>query len=131
MAHAMLWEGGQMIDLNAFVPAGSGITLQQGDAINNRGEILANGTTADGDSHVFLPKPAGDCDADCEQHIAEYQHHPAPHFSAVGSSLAFSKTGDWQHNEHLSGRRRGRTAPFLHCRFQEESYASGRICFLR
>jgi probable HAF family extracellular repeat protein len=34
-----LWENGSMIDLNAFVPPGSGVQLAEGLAINDRGEI--------------------------------------------------------------------------------------------
>ena len=34
-----LWENGSMIDLNAFVPPGSGVQLAEGFAINDRGEI--------------------------------------------------------------------------------------------
>jgi probable HAF family extracellular repeat protein len=38
-----LWENGSMIDLNTFVPPGSGVQLIEAYAINERGEIGGDG----------------------------------------------------------------------------------------
>ena len=55
--HAFLWEHGQMIDLNAFVPPSSTLTLTQATFINDRGEIAAEGTLPDGDQRAVLLIP--------------------------------------------------------------------------
>jgi probable HAF family extracellular repeat protein len=62
-----LWEnGGPMIDLNALVLTGSGLTVRSGDQINDRGEIAGRGVLPNGDVHAILLIPIGDCDDDCE-----------------------------------------------------------------
>jgi probable HAF family extracellular repeat protein len=56
--HAFLWEnGGPMVDLNAVVPPGSSLQLNQADSINDSGEIAGQGTTSNGDNHAFLLIP--------------------------------------------------------------------------
>jgi len=56
--HAFLWEnGGPMVDLNSFVPPGSGILLREGVFINERGEIAVDGRLANGDVHAFVLVP--------------------------------------------------------------------------
>ena len=56
--HAFLWEnGGPMVDLNSFVPPGSGILLHEGVFINERGEIAVDGRLANGDVHAFVLVP--------------------------------------------------------------------------
>jgi probable HAF family extracellular repeat protein len=59
--HAFLWENGQMIDLNIFVPPDSGLTLTEPHYINNRGEITGLGVLRNGDFRAFLLIP---CDGD-------------------------------------------------------------------
>ena len=55
---AFLWDdGGPMVDLNNFVPPGSGLTLIQGAYINDRGEILATGVLPNGDTRSVLLIP--------------------------------------------------------------------------
>jgi len=54
---AFLWENGAMIDLNIFVPAGSNLTLNDVEQINDRGELFGIGTLADGNSRAFLLIP--------------------------------------------------------------------------
>ncbi len=62
--HAFLWEkGGPAVDLNTFVPPGSGLQLTQATSINDRGEIAGWASTSDGNNHAFLLIP---CD----------EHHP-------------------------------------------------------
>ena len=59
-AHAFLWENGDMIDLNAFVPQGVGITLTEVEQINDRGEMFGGGTLTNGESRAFLLIPCDD-----------------------------------------------------------------------
>ena len=42
-AHALLWQNGQMIDLNGCIPAGSGWVLTGASDINNQGQICGTG----------------------------------------------------------------------------------------
>jgi probable HAF family extracellular repeat protein len=75
---AFLWEnGGPMIDLNSFVPPGSGIVLNDAAFINERGEIAVDGRL-NGDHHAFILVPEGDCDDACESRIAANQSNVAP-----------------------------------------------------
>jgi probable HAF family extracellular repeat protein len=56
--HAFLWEnGGPMVDLNSFVPPGSGILLLEGVFIGESGEIAVSGRLANGDVHAFVLVP--------------------------------------------------------------------------
>jgi probable HAF family extracellular repeat protein len=57
---AFLWEDGDLIDLNSDVPAGSALTLTQGEFINDRGEILASATLPNGDLRSILLIPCDD-----------------------------------------------------------------------
>ena len=61
--HAFLWENGQMIDLNRFVPSGSDLTLNEAVFINDSGVISGTGTLPNGDQHAFLLIPCGQDDA--------------------------------------------------------------------
>lgn len=40
---AVLWENGQIIDLNDLIPAGTGWRLEEARAINNHGQIVGDG----------------------------------------------------------------------------------------
>ena len=51
--HAFLWENGQIIDLNRFVPSGSGVQLTEPSSISDRGEIATNGFL-NGNLHAFV-----------------------------------------------------------------------------
>ena len=55
-AHAFVWQGGVMTDLNTLLPAGTGWVLTQANAINNRGEIAGTGLVG-GVAHAFLLSP--------------------------------------------------------------------------
>jgi probable HAF family extracellular repeat protein len=77
--HAFLWENdGPMIDLNPLVLPGSGMTVRDGDQINDRGEIAGRGVLPNGDVHAILLIPCGDCDDDCEARVAASQNDAAP-----------------------------------------------------
>jgi probable HAF family extracellular repeat protein len=58
-SHAFLYQNGVMTDLNTLVPI-SGITLTAALAINNQGQILADGVDSKGDLEQFLLTPAGE-----------------------------------------------------------------------
>lgn len=53
---AVLWENGQMKDLNTLIPANSGWVLQEARAINNKGQIVGKGTF-NGQTRAFMLKP--------------------------------------------------------------------------
>jgi probable HAF family extracellular repeat protein len=59
-SRAFLWEHGQMIDLNTFVPPNSALTLTQANSINDRGEITAQGVLPSGDQRAVLLIPCDD-----------------------------------------------------------------------
>jgi probable HAF family extracellular repeat protein len=54
-AHAVLWENGDMLDLNQFAPEGSNIVLNEVEQINDRGEMFGIGTLTNGEDRAFLP----------------------------------------------------------------------------
>jgi probable HAF family extracellular repeat protein len=51
---AFLYTNGQMIDLNSLLPADSGWTLYNANAINDKGQIVGVGAGPNGLSHAFL-----------------------------------------------------------------------------
>ena len=56
--HAFLWERSSIADLNALiVPADSGVQLNAAVGLNEKGEIVAQGTLPNGDQHVYLLIP--------------------------------------------------------------------------
>ena len=56
--HAFLWERGSMADLNALiVPADLSVQLNAAVGLNERGEIVAQGTLPSGDQHAYLLVP--------------------------------------------------------------------------
>jgi probable HAF family extracellular repeat protein len=65
-AHAFLWENSHIIDLNVFVPPGSGVTLGDVEQINDRGEMFGSATLPNGDAHAFLLIPCDENHPDVE-----------------------------------------------------------------
>ena len=68
-----LWEnGGPMVDLNTLIPPGSGVVLNEGAAINEKGEIVASGTLDNGEGRTFLliPKEKDDDEGESESENA-------------------------------------------------------------
>jgi probable HAF family extracellular repeat protein len=59
--HVFLYSGGVMTDLNDLIPGGSGVTIEvhfeEGEAINNQGQIAALGLTSSGQEHAMLLAP--------------------------------------------------------------------------
>src|SRR5207302_8546748 len=56
VAHAFLYSGGAMHDLNSLIPADSGWELQQASGINDAGQIAGSGYL-NGRYHAFLLTP--------------------------------------------------------------------------
>jgi len=55
---SFLWEdGGPAVDLNTLVPPNSGLQIYETDQINDRGEIAAQSSDADGNNHALLLIP--------------------------------------------------------------------------
>ena len=50
-------SGGTVHDLSNLVPPGSGFTPGHATAINDNGQIAANGKNSTGQEHVFLLTP--------------------------------------------------------------------------
>jgi probable HAF family extracellular repeat protein len=65
VVHTFLWENGRMIDLDRFVPPNSGISLTDPSSINDRGEIVIDGTL-NGNQHAFMLVPCDENHADEE-----------------------------------------------------------------
>ena len=59
-------RGAGMVDLNAFLPKGSELTITDGETVNENGEIAASGRLPNGDFHavVLIPCTGGD-DPEC------------------------------------------------------------------
>jgi hypothetical protein len=93
-----LWENGSMIDLNAFVPPGSGVQLAEVQAVNDDGEIagdlLPPSCNQDAEcGHAFVLIPCHDEDTNkngCEEGgqgaATAIQHDPS--HSTQSSTLA-------------------------------------------
>jgi len=60
-SRGFLWQSGSIFDLNAYVPAGSDLTLSEATFVNDRGEITAQGVASNGDQHAVLLIPCGGC----------------------------------------------------------------------
>jgi probable HAF family extracellular repeat protein len=54
---AWIWSGGTFQNLNSLIPPGSGFTLDNATAINDNGQIVANGYNSVGQEHAFLLTP--------------------------------------------------------------------------
>jgi probable HAF family extracellular repeat protein len=55
---AWIWSNGSFQNLNNLIPSGSGFTLDNATAINDNGQIVANGRNAQGQEHAFLLDPS-------------------------------------------------------------------------
>jgi len=54
---AWIWSNGVFQNLNNLIPPGSGFTLSNATAINDSGQIVANGYNSTGQTHAFLLTP--------------------------------------------------------------------------
>jgi hypothetical protein len=80
--------------LNSLVPSGSGLTLTEAWSINDRGEIAGWGNLANGDVHVVLLVPNGNCDDDCDSRIAASQNNTATAQNPVTMTQASESLAD-------------------------------------
>jgi probable HAF family extracellular repeat protein len=94
---AFLWEnGGPMVDLNALVKNPSDLRFYWAVYISENGEIAGNATLPNGDIHLVVLVPDGDCDERCEQRIADSQKISVGQPTTLGEKRpAFGKRGDW------------------------------------
>ena len=90
--HAFLWDGSAMQDLNDLIqPLPPNVTLTDGLAINDRGQILANGCDSrTGDCRAYLVSPVVDQPGDGDGDGIADSIDTAP----VTPSEAFNDVGD-------------------------------------
>jgi len=72
--HPFLWENGQIISLQAFVPSTSGFTLAEPSFINDQGEIAGYGFLTNGDARAFILIPCDENHPDvkgCDYSLVE------------------------------------------------------------
>jgi probable HAF family extracellular repeat protein len=53
-----IWSDGVFQNLNNLIPAGSGFTHSNATAINDNGQIVANGSNSEGQEQAFLLTPS-------------------------------------------------------------------------
>jgi probable HAF family extracellular repeat protein len=97
---AFLWEnGGPIVDLNALVQPPSNLVVARPPYIDERGVVVAAATLPNGDEHLVVLMPDGDCEDACEQRIAEGQNTPAMRPAPTGATLpAYGKPSEWLRN---------------------------------
>jgi probable HAF family extracellular repeat protein len=74
--HATLWEpNGSGVDLNAFLPPNSDLTLFETHFVNDGGEIVAVGVLPNGNQHIVVMVPCSDGESQgCRSAINETVH---------------------------------------------------------
>ncbi len=102
---AFLWEkGGPMVDLNALVKNPSDLRFYWAVYISDSGEIVGNATLPNGDIHLVVLVPEGDCDDDCERRITASQNMTGG--QAAGANYSgFGKPVDWLRNPFTQHKR--------------------------
>ena len=76
---AVLWENGDLVNLNTLIPAGSGVILIGATNANDRGEIVAEGRLSNGDMRALVLIP---CDED-HPDLDECQYEPVDSHTAA------------------------------------------------
>ena len=84
---ATLWDHDSIVDLNSFVPPGSGIFLRECVFINDQGEIAVVGSL-NGNDHAFVLVPDGHCDWDCDSRMAASQNDATSRMEATRNQAA-------------------------------------------
>ena len=87
--HAFLWEHGQMVELNAFVPSSSNLTLTQATFINDSGEISAQAVFPNGDRRAVLLIPCDSNHPGIEG--CDYNPFDAPAASHASATVLLSR----------------------------------------
>jgi probable HAF family extracellular repeat protein len=89
---ATLFEHGEAINLNDFVPPGSGFHLTGIDSfINDRGEIAVSGALPNGDFRIFMVTPCDEGEEGCVE-STEATTSVAPNISAAINSIPSTST---------------------------------------
>jgi probable HAF family extracellular repeat protein len=106
-SRALLWENGQIIDLNALVTHSAGLTLTTGISINDRAEITAQGVLANGDQRAVVLIP---CDPEhpsvdgCDYSIVDVTGQPPATRTAMRqTSVTPSAPMLWRRNHRFRG----------------------------
>ncbi len=68
-ARAVLWERGEIFDLNVFVPPGSELQLTDPKMINDAGKIVLSGILSNGDVHSVLLVPCEEGEEGCVDNV--------------------------------------------------------------
>jgi hypothetical protein len=84
------------LDLNALVQPPSNLVVAHPWYIDERGVIVAAATLSNGDQHLVVLVPDGDCDDDCEQRVAASQNaQVVPPATTGATPPPFGRTADW------------------------------------
>jgi probable HAF family extracellular repeat protein len=70
LTRPFLWENGEMIDLQKFVPTDADMILSEPSSINDRGEIAGYGFLSNGTANAFLLIPCDQGEPGCDDGTA-------------------------------------------------------------
>jgi hypothetical protein len=101
LGNGWLWENGSIVDLNTLVPSNSTVHVAGAVAINDRGEIVAEGFPSNGDDHVVVLIPCDDDHPDvdgCDYSLAEVDSA-----TRAGSASASHNSPTANTNDRING----------------------------
>jgi hypothetical protein len=91
--------------LNALVENPSDLRFYWALYISDSGEIAGNATLPNGDIHLVVLVPDGDCDEHCEQRIAASQSASIGQPATTGMvTPAFRRPANWIRNPLVQGK---------------------------
>jgi probable HAF family extracellular repeat protein len=101
--HAVLWEKGTgIVDLNDFIPPGSGLYLQNADYLNDQGQISGGAILDDGHERAYLLTPCDEDDpGDCRSDMADVSATTADGALSSSNAARTAQTAD-RHISNLS-----------------------------
>jgi uncharacterized membrane protein len=117
---AVLWANGRARDLNDLIPAGANLTLTEALAINDAGQIAAQGRGEGGGEHLVLLTPLAPDGATPQPPAATTAAEPAPDAAPpVSRGLPQARTTPpragnavrsprWRRSDRVAGRQRRR-----------------------
>jgi len=116
---AFLWEnGGPLVDLNSLIVNASGLTVREGDFINDGGEIAGRAVLPNGDVHAVILIPCDENHADIQgcvyEPVEEGTATPVPSTKILQSSAnpaKLSTAGQPSQIRSTTSRRHGRFGP--------------------